>query len=424
MKILVIGSGGREHALCWKIRQNTEVKELFCAPGNAGISRIAVCVPIKTDDFSAVADFVIERGIDLTVVGPEAPLAAGIVDYFRSRNLEIFGPDKNAATLESSKVFAKDIMKKYNVPTASYEAFKDADGAMKYIAGLPPDKKLVVKADGLAAGKGVIICDSKADAESAVRLMMEDKAFGQAGNVIVVEEFLEGEEVSVQIFLDGENYRVMAAAQDHKRLNDNDEGPNTGGMGAYAPAPLFDKALCEKTEQKIIKPLIEGFNREGIDYRGVLYIGLMVHKGEPFVLEFNCRFGDPETEAVLPLLETDLVEIMLKINAKQLDKIKVNWYNKAAICVVLASGGYPGKFDKGKQIKGLETAAALKNTLVFHSGTALFDGKVVTAGGRVLGVTGIGSDLRGAVRTAYEAVSKIQFDKMHFRKDIAKKAFK
>ena len=424
MKILVVGSGGREHALCWKIKRSSMTEEIYCAPGNAGIAQIARCVPLNAGDFPGLADFVKKKGIDLTVVGPEVPLAAGIVDYFKSRGLEIFGPDKKAANLEASKVFAKDIMKKYGVPTASYNVFSNTADALEFLKGVPIEKKLVVKADGLAAGKGVIICAKRQEAEDAVRQIMADKVFGSAGSEVVIEEFLEGEEVSVQIFLDGSSYSNMAAAQDHKRADDNDEGPNTGGMGAYAPAPLFDSALREKTEKKIIAPLIEGLKKEGIDYRGVLYIGLMLDKGEPWVLEFNCRFGDPETEVVLPLLETDLVEIMLKINAKQLDKIKLNWYNKSAACVVLASGGYPGNFEKGKEILGLEAAAARKDTVVFHAGTSSAGNKTVTSGGRVLVVTSLGPDLRGAVSRAYDAVAKISFDKMHYRKDIAQKAFK
>jgi len=424
MKILVIGSGGREHALCWKIKQSPKVEKLFCAPGNAGIAQVAECISLKVDDFAALADFAKKHDIGLTVVGPEVPLSAGIVDYFRERGLEIFGPDKKSATLESSKAFAKDIMEKYNIPTASYRAFVELNPALAYLKTLPENLKLVVKADGLAAGKGVIICGNRKEAEKAASEMLAGKAFGAAGNKVVIEEFLEGEEVSIQIFLDGKNYSIMAAAQDHKRVNDNDEGPNTGGMGAYAPAPIFDSKLKEKTENKIIEPLIDGFNKEGIDYKGVLYIGLMVNKGEPYVLEFNCRFGDPETEAVLPLLETDLVEIMQKINQKQLDKIKVNWYNKCAVCVVLASGGYPGNFEKGKEISGLDAASGLKNTVVFHAGTSSSNGKVVTSGGRVLGVTGTGNGLKDAIKTAYEAVGKITFENMHFRKDIAKKAFK
>lgn len=424
MKILVIGSGGREHALCWKLRQSPAAEKIFCAPGNAGIAGLAQCVTVKVDDFEALAAFAVKEGMGLTIVGPEVPLAAGIVDFFRAKGLEIFGPDKKAAKLEASKVFAKDIMKKYGVLTADYNAFKTPEKALEFLKTLSADKKLVVKADGLAAGKGVIICSRVSEAEAAVRQIMETKAFGEAGSEVVIEEFLEGEEVSVQIFLDGKNYAIMAAAQDHKRVNDNDQGPNTGGMGAYAPAPLFDEALREITERKVIAPLIDGLNREGIDYRGVLYIGLMVDKGEPYVLEFNCRFGDPETEVVLPLLESDLLEIMLKINAKQLDKIKVNWYNKSAACVVLSSGGYPGNFQKGLPINGLENASVLKDTIVFHAGTALADGKTVTAGGRVLGVTGTGRDLKEAVRTAYEAAAKISFEGMHYRKDIAKKAFK
>jgi len=424
MKILVIGSGGREHALCWKIRQSSKVEKVYCAPGNAGTALVAANVALMIDDFPSIADFVEKEGISLTVVGPEVPLSGGIVDYFRARGLEIFGPDRKAANLESSKAFAKQIMKKYGVPTASYGAFEDLGAALAHLKTLPQDKPLVVKADGLAAGKGVVICRDRKEAEDAARRMIAGKAFGSAGSKIVIEEFLEGEEVSVQIFLDGKSYSIMAPAQDHKRVFDSDEGPNTGGMGAYAPAPIFDDKLREKTENRIIKPLMDGFLKEGIDYKGVLYIGLMVDRGEPSVLEFNCRFGDPETEVVLPLLETDLVEIMLKINQKQLDKIKLNWYNKNAVCVVLASGGYPGNFEKGKEIGGLEAASALADTVVFHSGTSAANGKTFTAGGRVLSVTGTGSSLGEAIKTVYEAVALINFEKMHYRKDIAQKAFK
>ncbi|MHB9156214.1 MAG: phosphoribosylamine--glycine ligase [Endomicrobiales bacterium] len=423
MNILVIGSGAREHALVWKIRQSPKAEKIFCAPGNAGISRDAECLPLKADDFAGLEKLAREKNIGLTVVGPEVPLAAGIVDYFRERGLEIFGPDKSAARLEASKVFAKDFMKRCGIPTAAYHAFTDAPRALEFLGSDKSGKPLVVKADGLAAGKGVLICATGGEAEAAVRQIMEDRAFGAAGKEIVIEEFLAGEETSVQVFLDGKHYLLMAAAQDHKRVFDDDRGPNTGGMGAYAPAPLFDAALREKVEKKIMAPLLEGFGREKITYRGVLYLGLMVSHGEPYVLEFNCRFGDPETQVVLPLLKTDLVEIMQKINRDALDKIEIEWYNKAAVCVVLASGGYPGDYGKGEAIKGLDEAGRMKDAIIFHAGTA-FDaaGAPVTAGGRVLGVTGVGPSLPEAISTAYKAAGTINFAGMHYRKDIGKRA--
>jgi phosphoribosylamine--glycine ligase len=422
MKVLVIGSGGREHALVWKIKLSPKVEKVYCAPGNAGIGTIAECVAIKVDDFRALADFVKQNGIDLTVVGPEVPLCAGIVDFFRAENLTIFGPDSNAARLEGSKSFAKDLLKKYNIATAEYHTFTSLAKAKKFLDRWPEDKPLVVKADGLAAGKGVIICRNPGEARAAVSQIIEKKTFGAAGKEVVVEEFLTGEEVSIQIFLDGTSYSIMAAAQDHKRAFDNDEGPNTGGMGTYAPAPIFSDALRDTVEKTILTPLIAGLRQEGIDYRGVLYLGLMVVKGVPYVLEFNCRFGDPETQVVLPLLKSDLVEIMENVVAGTLDKITVEWYNKAAVCVVLASKGYPGDYEKGKPITGIDEAEKKGNVVVFHAGTAEKDGTFLTAGGRVLGVMGIAATIRDAIKAAYAGVENIRFDGMHYRKDIAKRA--
>ena len=424
LKVLVIGSGGREHALAWKIAQSPRVEKLFCAPGNAGIAEIAECVNLKIDDLSALEKFIKDKGIGLTVVGPEVPLANGITDFFNSKNLKIFGPNKSAARLESSKVFAKNFMGKYSIPTASFNTFNNLESALAFVETQPEGKKFVVKADGLAAGKGVLICENRDSAKRAIEQVMKDKVFGSAGKELVIEEFLEGEEASLQIFLDSSNYVLMAAAQDHKRINDNDQGPNTGGMGAYAPAPVLDFDTVKLVEKQIIKPLIAGLKKEGIEYKGVLYIGLMISKGKPFVIEFNCRFGDPETQVVLPLLKTDLVAVLESTINGTLDNLAVEWYNNTAVCVVLASGGYPGDYKKGFEILGLDDAKKLSDTVVFHAGTALKDGKTVSSGGRVLGVTGLGPNIKDAVAKAYEAVSKIHFEGMHFRKDIAERALK
>lgn len=424
MKVLVIGSGGREHAICWKLKQSPKVDKLYCVPGNAGISKEADCVNIKTDDFQALADFVVKNGIDLTVVGPEAPLASGIVDFFHKRKLQIFGPDKRSAQFEASKVFSKEFMKKHGIPTAAYGCFTELGKALEFIGNWPAGKTMVVKADGLAAGKGVIICADSKQARDAVTSIMKDKVFGQAGSKVVIEEYLEGEEASIMVFTDGRSYSMMVPAQDHKRVNDNDEGLNTGGMGAYAPAPVADEAMLAKVEARVMAPFMEGIKKEGIDYKGVLYVGLMICWGEPYVLEYNCRFGDPETQVVLPLLKTDLIDIIEKINSGSLDKIKIEWYNNTSVCVVMASGGYPGDYKKGMEIQGLEQAGSLKNVIVFHAGTGSKEGAVVTAGGRVLGVTGTGQGIMEAIKTAYSAVSKISFEGMHYRRDIGKKAIK
>jgi phosphoribosylamine--glycine ligase len=423
MNVLVLGSGGREHALVWKIKQSPKVKAVYCIPGNAGIASMAECVDIKISDFNAIGDFAVNKNIDITIVGPEVPLAEGVVDYFDNRGLKIFGPNKAGAQLEASKVFSKHVMKKYGIPTAEYDVFTDSASAVKHINSHLDTCPLVVKADGLAAGKGVLVCMSKGQALAAVKQIMDDKAFGAAGKEVVVEQFLHGEEASVMLFVSGDKYSIMAPAQDHKRIFDNDEGPNTGGMGAYAPAPVATTAVLKKVEERIIKPMLAGLAKEGIVYKGVLYAGLMItQEGDPYVIEFNCRFGDPETEVVLPLLKTDLIDIVNAVISGQLDKQPVEWYNNAAVSVVLASGGYPGDYEKGKSIAGLEIVAKLKDVTVFHAGTVLQDGKILTAGGRVLAVTGLGGSIPEAIKVAYATVKKIKFDGMQYRSDIAKKA--
>ena len=422
MNVLVIGSGGREHALVWKIKQSPKVKNVYCIPGNAGISNDAQCFESKISDFSALAGFVKDKSIDITVVGPEVPLSEGIVDYFNAAGLKVFGPNKKAAQLEGSKIFSKNFMKKHGIPTAEYGAFNNLSEALKYLDKIDKNTPLVVKADGLAAGKGVIICKNTDEAKSSLREILEKKVFGLAGENVVIEEFLSGEETSIMVFMDGKNYHIMVSSQDHKRVFDSDLGPNTGGMGAYAPAPVFDKEIRQVVEETIIKPIIKGLEKDKIEYKGVLYIGLMICNKKPFVLEFNCRFGDPETQVVLPLLKSDVMDIVESVIAGKLDKCKIEWYNKSAVCVVLTSQGYPGSYVKGKQIKGLADAAKAKNVVVFHAGTSFKDTQVVTSGGRVLGVTGIGDNINDALKASYGAVNSINFEGMHYRKDIAKRA--
>lgn len=423
MNILVVGSGGREHALVWKIRQSPRVKKIYCAPGNAGIAGMAECVPIAADDIPALLGFARTHDIDLTVVGPEVPLSLGIVDAFRAQNLAIFGPDRQCARLEASKVFAKQFMQKYGIATARHASFADASAASSYLRSLPPSTKLVVKADGLAAGKGVIMCDNTAAADEAVASIMGKRAFGAAGREIVIEEFLQGQEASLQIFLDGNHYALMPAAQDHKRVFDNDEGPNTGGMGAYAPAPVLTPALTDIVIKTIIEPLIAGLAAEKMRYTGVLYIGLMIDGTTASVLEFNCRFGDPETQVVLPLLKTDLVDVLGAVAAGRLAPSAIEWHRQSAVCVVIAAPGYPGEYRKNAVISGLDAAGALPGVVVFHAGTSRDQaGNIVTAGGRVLGVTGTGPDTAAAIAAAYRAVTSIRFDGMHYRTDIGKKA--
>lgn len=418
MRVLVVGGGGREHALVWKLKQSPRVTKVYCAPGNAGIARDADCIQIKAEDVQGLLDFALKNEIGLTVVGPEAPLNAGIVDRFEAAGLKIFGPSQAAAEIEGSKVLSKEIMAKYDIPTASYAVFTDPTEAASYIKriGAP----CVVKADGLAAGKGVIVALDEESALDAVRSIMVDKDFGAAGERLVVEEFLSGEEVSILAFTDGVSVVPMVASQDHKRAYDNDGGPNTGGMGAYAPAPVYTADVHRKTMEEILIPMVQAMNNEGRTYRGVLYAGLMVDEKGPKVLEFNARFGDPEAQPVLMLLETDLVDIIEAILENRLGQIEIKWQDQAAVCVVLASGGYPGSYEKGKVIKGLENQGG--EVLVFHAGTAVQNGEIVTAGGRVLGVTAAGSDIPAAIERAYAAVEKIRFDGMHYRHDVGRKA--
>ncbi len=418
MKVLVVGGGGREHALVWKLKQSPRVKEIFCAPGNAGIAALATCVKISAEDIPGLLAFAKDEGIDLTLVGPEAPLCAGIADRFQEAGLKIFGPSRAAAEIEGSKVVAKDIMAKYGIPTARYAVFTSSEDAAQYInqIGAP----CVVKADGLAAGKGVIVAMDKETALDAVRSIMVDRDFGEAGKLVVVEECLVGEEVSILAFTDGVNVVPMVSSQDHKRVFDNDQGPNTGGMGAYAPAPVYTPALHRQVMDEIIVPMISALDAEGRAYSGVIYAGLMITGTGPKVLEFNARFGDPETQPVLSLLETDLIEIIDAILEKRLDSIDIKWKKQSSVCVVLASGGYPGSYEKGKVIKGLDQVSP--ETMVFHAGTAKKDGEIVTAGGRVLGVTAVGPDILAAIKSAYKTVEKISFDGMQYRKDIGRRA--
>lgn len=422
MKVLVVGSGGREHALVWKIAQSPLVKKIYCAPGNAGISEQAECVNIRADDIPGLLGFASRNKIDLTVVGPELPLTLGIVDEFTRKGLKIFGPTRDAARIEGSKVFAKELMKRHGIPTANFRIFTDRNSAVDYL--LEDGTPIVIKADGLAAGKGVIVAKSMNEARKAIDDIMVKKIFGEAGRSIVIEEFLEGEEVSIICITDGENFVLLPPSQDHKRVFDNDKGPNTGGMGAYSPVPLVTESLEKKIINRIIKPVINAFSIEGIVYKGVIYAGLMIKKGNPYVLEFNCRFGDPETQPLMMRVESDIVDIMLSAIEGKLGMKELKCREESSVCVVMASGGYPGEYQKGFEIKGLEEVKKMKNVVVFHAGTAKKDGRIVTAGGRVLGVTGIGSDLESAIKTAYSAVNMITWEGVHYRKDIGKRALR
>ena len=420
MKVLIVGSGGREHALAWKIAQDKGVDRLYAAPGNPGIAALAEIVEIDANDIEGLAKFASSEKIDLTVVGPEEPLANGIVDRFSERGLLAFGPGKNAATIESSKSYAKMIMTKHGITTADSQTFTDAAKGIEYIKlkGLP----IVIKADGLAAGKGVIVATSQNEAEEAIKMVLVDKAFGNAGDKVVIEEFLEGEEASVLAFSDGRIVKALVPAQDHKRIYDDDQGPNTGGMGAYAPAPIADVGIMRKAQEEVLVPAITGLAQEGSPYRGVLYAGLMIAKGEPKVVEFNCRFGDPEAQVILPLLQTDLVDVMMACVEGNLDEIDIVTSKGAAVCVVVASGGYPMDYETGVRIEGLQSCEKMEGVMVFHAGTAKKGGDTVTSGGRVLGITALGDDLEDAIKRAYEAVGQIHFDGMYYRKDIGHKA--
>jgi len=422
MKVLVIGGGGREHALVWKIAQSPLVKEIFCAPGNGGIGKLATCLSIKANDIKSLADFAEKEGIDLTIVGPEEPLVLGIVDEFVKRGLRIFGPTKEAAKIEGSKVFAKEFMRKYNIPTADFVVFSDPDKAKAYIKekGAP----IVVKADGLAAGKGAIPAKTLEDALAAVDLIMVKKVFGKAGEKVVIEEFLEGEEASFLVLTDGENVVAFPSSQDHKPVFDDDKGPNTGGMGAYSPAPVVTPEVEAHIMNDIIYPTIKGMAAEGSPYKGVLYAGLIIKNGKAKVLEFNCRFGDPEAQPILMRLKSDLVEVLNAVVDGNLKEKTLEIDSSPAVCVVMASGGYPGSYEKGKIISGLETVEKMEDVVVFHAGTTYKDGNFYTSGGRVLGITAKGKTLPSAIAHAYEAVKHIHFEAVHYRKDIGFKALK
>ncbi|UCE20359.1 MAG: phosphoribosylamine--glycine ligase [Gemmatimonadota bacterium] len=420
MKVLVVGGGGREHTLVWKINQSPLVDAIYCAPGNGGIARLAECVPIKDDDIGSLVDFAKSEAIGLTVVGPELPLTLGIVDAFHKEGLKIFGPSKEAAQIEGSKVFCKNILFKYGIPTGAAEIFDDRDEAVAYVKG--QETPIVVKADGLAAGKGVILADSQEEALAAVDLIMIERAFGDAGERILIEECLTGQEASILALTDGETIVPLVPSQDHKRAYDHDAGPNTGGMGAYAPVPAMNERLLRQIYDDILEPTIMGLAEEDITYRGVLYAGLMLTPEGPKVLEFNCRFGDPETQVVLPLYKGDVVEAMLAVEEGRLGTVGVGTDRGAAVCVVLASGGYPGSYRKGKEIRGLEALDGLDDVVAFHAGTTMSDGKLCTAGGRVLGVTAFANDIQRAIDRVYEAVDIVTFDGMHYRKDIGRRA--
>jgi phosphoribosylamine---glycine ligase len=422
MKVLVIGSGGREHAIVWKLIQSSAVTKIFCAPGNAGISQIAEVVDIKADDIDSLLKFAAAQKIDLTVVGPEVPLEKGIVDTFTQNNLSIFGPQKSAARLEHSKTFAKDFMKRHNIPTASYESFGLSDSAdvTKYLASAK--YPLVIKADGLAAGKGVIICSDEQDARRTIKDLFEDKVFGSAGESIVIEEFLSGNEASVFAICDGENYVILPPSQDHKKIGDGETGKNTGGMGSYAPASkIVTNDILEKVKSKVIEPVLRNMKAEGNEFKGCLYCGLMIDKyGDPYVIEFNTRFGDPETQVVLPLVSSDIAGLFLASANGTIKDYKLELNDNFCCTVVLASGGYPDKFDTGKEITGLNDLS--DDTIVFHSGTKLQDGKILTSGGRVLCVTGISSiGLKEAINIAYHSAAKISFENKYYRTDIGLK---
>ena len=422
MKILVVGSGGREHAMVWKLAQSPRAPIIYCAPGNAGIASLATCVPIKADDLVGLKEFALREHIDLTVVGPEAPLAVGIVDEFRKARLRIFGPTKNAARLEASKIFSKEIMAQAKIRTAQSRSFDKVSDALAYVEqhAVP----VVIKADGLAQGKGVLIATTREQAKQAIIDSMEHAVFGQAGKQVLVEQFLDGEELTIMAFTDGRTVVPMLPAQDHKRVGDGDTGLNTGGMGAYCPAPLGTAALREQVFREVLQPMVDAMSRLGSPFQGVLYAGLMVVQGTPYVLEFNARMGDPETQVVLPLLKTDLLDVLEAVVEHRLDQLTVEWYDDTAVCVVMASGGYPGSYEQGVPITGLPTVTFTATAAVFHAGTAQRDQEIVTAGGRVLGVLGRGPTLGDAQREAYQVVRTISFKGCHFRTDIAHRAFR
>ena len=421
MKVLVVGGGGREHALAWKLAQSPLVEKVYAAPGNPGIAQIGECVPIAPTEVEKLAEFAEEKGIELTVVWPEAPLVAGITDVFEKRGLKVFGPSKAAARLEGSKVFAKEAMRRFGVPTADFWVFEDPEEAKRFVKkkGAP----IVVKADGLAAGKGVTVARTVEEAVEAIERIMVRKVFGEAGKRVVVEECLKGEEVSYLVIADGERFLPLEPAQDHKAVFDGDKGPNTGGMGAYSPAPILSPEMEKEVQERVIKPVLKGMKAEGTPFKGVLYAGLMITEKGPMVLEFNVRFGDPEAQTLMRRLNSDLAQVCLEAIEGRLRE-RLDWSEETSICVVLASKGYPGKYEKGKEITGIEEAEKVPSVVVFHAGTAVKDGKLVTNGGRVLNVTALGKDVVEARERVYEAVKKIHFDGMHYRTDIGMKAIK
>ncbi len=417
MKILVVGSGGREHALAWKLRQSAAVDRLFCAPGNAGTEQVAENVSIKAGDLPALVAFAKQNRIGLTVIGPDDPLAAGVVDLFEAEGLPVFGPSKSAARLESSKIFAKEMMRKCHIPTALAGAFERSSDALNFCERL--QFPLVIKADGLALGKGVVIAQTCDEARAAIHSMMDEGKFGDAGRRIVVEEFLRGTECSLHALVSGNAFRMLASARDHKRALDGDTGPNTGGMGAVSPADNWSEAAQREFDNRVMVPLLSGFNRGKIVFRGLLFPGLIMTDDGPRVLEFNCRFGDPETQAILPRLRSDLLEMLLATVEGRLHDVQMEWDRRPAVTVVLASGGYPDTYDTGKIIEGLDACASLEDVQVFHAGTRREDAKVVTAGGRVLAITALGDDIAQARSRAYEAVARVHFEGCHYRRDIA-----
>ena len=419
MKVLIVGSGGREHVIAWKCAQSPKVDQIYCAPGNAGIAEVAQLVPLKADQFEELADFAQENEIDLTIIGMDDPLVGGIVDVFEERGLRVFGPRKNAAILEGSKAFAKDLMKKYHIPTAAYETFTDKDKAIEYLKSLAKFP-VVLKASGLALGKGVLICESLEEALKGTEEIMGVKKFGSAGDEMVIEEFMTGREVSVLSFVDGTHIREMTSAQDHKRAGDGDTGLNTGGMGNFSPSPFYTEEIQKYCMENIFQPTVDAMKAEGREFKGVIFFGLMLTQDGPKVLEYNCRFGDPEAQVVLPRMENDIIDVFEACIDGTLDQVDLRFAEDACVCVVLASDGYPVAYEKGKEIRGLEKFAGKNDYFCFHAGSAVKDGKIVTNGGRVLGITALGADLREARAKAYEAVDWVSFDNKYYRHDIAK----
>lgn len=423
MKILVVGGGGREHAIVMKLAESSKVDKIYCAPGNGGISKYAECFDVNAKDIDGIVELAKKLSVDYVFVAPDDPLVLGMVDALNANGFKTFGPDKAAAIIEGSKVFSKDLMKKYGIPTAEYNVFNAPEDAIKFIKS-SNKYPTVIKADGLALGKGVVIAQNEKEALDAVNSIMTDKIFGESGSNIVIEEYLEGPEVSVLSFTDGKTVVPMISSMDHKRAFDNDEGPNTGGMGTIAPNPYYTKEVAKECMDKIFIPTINAMNSENRTFKGCLYFGLMITKDGPKVIEYNCRFGDPETQVVLPLLKTDLVDIMEAINDGKLSELNIEFYDKSAACVVIASGGYPKKYSTGYEISGLNENGQIDGSYVYHAGTKLSDSKIVTSGGRVLGVTTLSDTLSDALKGSYSAVKKINFTDMHYRKDIGSKALK